>query len=125
MNSTITIWLPTLREGAPTNAAGMRGPLTPYRTRKEALRHEHWNNQAPWASARSVCVVDGEQPPLLTTDGETVAWGRSEALAELAAHDEALRPYAERCRTAVEQALWASAIAIWFDACDAAGEASP
>jgi hypothetical protein len=54
----ITIWIPTLRKGAPSNRAGM-APGGPYRTRKEALEHEHWANQAAHASAKRVSVHDG------------------------------------------------------------------
>lgn len=58
MSTSITVWIPTLRKGAPSNAAGM-APGGPYRTRKEALEHEHWNNQAAHASAKQVTVSDG------------------------------------------------------------------
>lgn len=55
----LVVWIPSLRRGVPSNASGMRGYLTPYRTRAQALRHEHWANQAPWASARRVEIMDG------------------------------------------------------------------
>ena len=54
----ITIWIPALRKGAPSNAAGM-APGGPYRTRAEALAHEHWSNQAAYATAKRVTVSDG------------------------------------------------------------------
>lgn len=56
---TITIWLPALRKGAPSNTAGMARPSAVYRTRAEALRHEHYASQAPYATAKRVTVSDG------------------------------------------------------------------
>lgn len=69
--TTITIWIPALRKGAPTNAAGM-APGGPYRTRKEALEHEHWVNQAAYATAKRVTVSDG-QAYVDGFDGEQLA----------------------------------------------------
>lgn len=51
------LWRPTLREGAPSNAAGMRGWDWIYASRDAAERHEHWANQAPWATTARVTAV--------------------------------------------------------------------
>ncbi len=64
------VWIPSLKRGAPSNAAGMRGAWTPYGTRAAALQHEHWANQAPWAGARQVVITD--RVGSLTTDADLV-----------------------------------------------------
>lgn len=61
--ATLTVWLPRIRQGAPSNAAGLRGAWTPYATKDAALRHEHWANQAPWADAMPVEIVDAPYSP--------------------------------------------------------------
>ncbi len=55
----VEVWLPTLRKDAPSNAAGIRGTGTPYSTRARALRHQHWNNQAPWGTCYRAVLLDG------------------------------------------------------------------
>lgn len=55
----IDVWIPALTRNAPSNASGMRGSHEPYATRAEALRHTHWANQAPYATARRVTIYDG------------------------------------------------------------------
>lgn len=61
----LTVWLPCLRANAPSNTAGMRNAGSVYATREQALAHEHWANQAPYAEAIAVEVSDKALSPLL------------------------------------------------------------
>jgi len=64
---TVTLWLSYVGEGAPSNAAGTRVGLgaTEEQARDAA---GHWANQAPWARARQVTLIDRAAPGLV--DGE-------------------------------------------------------
>jgi len=68
----INIWIPKLRKNAPSNASGMRGIHTPYATRKEALSHTHWANQAPYATAKRVTICDALGPDWCRDDAGRV-----------------------------------------------------
>ena len=71
-----TVWIPTLKRNAPSNAAGMAGAGSAcYRTRRGALNHEHYNNHAAYARARKVVVVDGS----LSADAEGILQGIANA----------------------------------------------
>lgn len=73
--TTIKIWIPALRKGAPSNTAGMASPTAVYRTRADALRHEHYASQAsqaPYATAKRVTVSDGSSY-VDGVDGENLA----------------------------------------------------
>lgn len=54
----IIVFVPTLRAGVPSNAAGMAPYSAPYATREEALAHKHWANQSGWADAAAVEIKD-------------------------------------------------------------------
>lgn len=70
--STVAAWVPALKRGAPSNAAAPPSGLYP--TRKAALAHEHWANQAAWASARKIWLYDDEKRHVLTSDNERRFW---------------------------------------------------
>jgi hypothetical protein len=100
----VRIWIPALRKGAPTNTAGIRASGMAYRTRAGALAHEHWANQAPWATAKAIDICDECD----NSEMEQAAWNACGGLdAESAAeydpgHAEAL--------THLRAKRWASAV---------------
>lgn len=93
----VEVWIPALKRGAPSNASGMRGAATPYANRAAALEHEHWSNQAPWATARKVTVTD--EPGHLTDEADEVCARILEADAMGGEFDSTIRRAAQLIRS--------------------------
>jgi len=73
-----TVWIPTLKSNAPSNASGMAHSGWCYKTRRGALSHPHYNNHARYASARKVivddtCAVRGDVERILQRIADTAA----------------------------------------------------
>lgn len=113
----LTLWLPALCPGAPSEAAGMARASAVYRTAAQALAHEHWADQAPWATARRVVVRDGHDDWMLTL-GERI--GTSADLA-YGVCDDTHEPRTAAVTDHLNARRWASAIAAhlgWDDGCE-------